>query len=185
MLTFAPSPPPVGDGMSSNPALPISYVAIACAIGALLVRCGCRRRHKPALRVGSVNEDLQTHIYIEAAEISCDFEMQISSNELLSKRAVLDAITRAGFEATGIPFELSSARVESMDELGNAMAIKTDADCEHLRYASGIRVTQSSPRSVNDGMILLDGHDDDDDGQGVSFSSGGGEDRESLLLRQF
>lgn len=154
-----------------------------CTIGvcALLLRQRSRRGRDAALRIFSGDDsDVHTHIYIEAADVSCDFQMRFSHDELETKETLLKAIARAGFEATEMPFRFGSARVERLDDSGTAKEVKTDADCRHLRKAKGIRVTQSASLGESDGLMLLEAQDDDE----TDAPSGGG-DRESLLLSQF
>lgn len=120
-----------------------------------------------------------THVYIEAAEISCDFQMRLTRDDLKLKSQLLDAISRAACEATEMTLNFASARIERLEETGQAAAIKTDADCRRLRDAHGIRVIQSARQPASESLVLLQAHDDEEDDR---LEKG---DRESLLLGQF
>ena len=191
-MTAATAPPPAtpsgGEAAISDTVLMVLMVSMACCvvISAFLCRMSTRSRHGGALRIFTHNDDQEfvTHVYIEAADISCDFQMRLTSDELRGRSQLLEAISRAACEATEIPLSFTSASVERLDERGQATFIKTDTDCRRLRDAVGIRVTQDTRKAASEGMVLLQAHDDDGEDDGDVGRTARG-DRESLLLGQF
>lgn len=184
---IAAAPPPPAD--SDFAAIIGLLLALAAAVQ-LCVFVGGRLLRPSAGRTSSrayegIGENVfETHIWIESADVSCDFTMRLEYEELGSLEQLLDSIARAGFEATELPFDLRKACVERLDTLGHATAIKSDADCKSLRAAAGIRVTKASTGGDDTGSFLLQPHEEDGgDEVAVEALEEAYTDRESLIGR--
>ena len=116
------------------------------------------------------------HIFIEDRDLSCDFVCRMDAADLSSmvrlplsegscipvhahthtlptpcfnsqwQDVLLEAISRAAFEATDVPFDFGVAHVLRVDNKGKSTDVLTDKDCMTLHKASGLRVYTDSKR---------------------------------------
>ena len=162
MASPAPAPPTVRDSAAGVGLVALGILALG--LGAQFVRWRSARAQKPTRIYDMDDRWFETRVFIEDEDVSCDFTMRLTFDELSSRDLVLESIARAAFEATEMPFNFSTARLERLDKLGNPSTVRTNADCKHLRGAASIRVIRSAgdPRSASEAkqQLLLSPHDD-------------------------